>query len=201
MRLRFNDPSFWLTLRGDLLIKLFIFDYGRTLFDRENNRFFDDATPVLKQLATQYKLAIVSYSKPIEVVARNRQLQRAQLYELFHKIIFCDSPQAKDDSYANVISQLAVSVQDTAIVDDHIIRGVAWGNRNGATTYWFKNGKFSSVGPTAETGTPSYTIKKLNDILATLWKAQRLPKDFLYRIPNIRQQTESTHSHYGRQNT
>jgi len=117
------------------LIKLFIFDYGRTLFDRENNRFFDDAAPVLKQLAIQYQLAIVSYSKPIEVV---------------------------------VISQLAVSVQDTAIVDDHIIRGVAWGNRNGATTYWFKNGKFSSVGPTAETGTPSYTIKKLNDILATL---------------------------------
>ena len=41
------------------MAKMIIFDYGRTLYDRETDDFFPDAIPVVKTLAEQYRLSIV----------------------------------------------------------------------------------------------------------------------------------------------
>ena len=44
-------------------IKAVIFDYGRTLYDRENDRFFPEVRELLEYLHPKYKLAIVSIAK------------------------------------------------------------------------------------------------------------------------------------------
>jgi len=150
------------------MIELFVFDYGRTLFDRERNMFFEDAPDVLFALSKQYRLAIVSYSKQEEIAERMKNLKDIGMYELFEEIVFTSTPECKNDAYAELSKSAGVSVKNMAIVDDHIIRGVAWGNRNGATTYWYKNGKFADVEPTSQTGTPTHTISSLCEILSTL---------------------------------
>lgn len=47
---------------------------------------------------------------------------------------------------------------ETAVVDDRIVRDIAWGNRSGATTVWFQNGEFANELPTPETGNPTHLI-------------------------------------------
>ena len=38
------------------MAKMIIFDYGRTLYDRETDDFFPDAIPVVRTLAEKYRL-------------------------------------------------------------------------------------------------------------------------------------------------
>lgn len=149
------------------MTKLFVFDYGRTLYDREKDAFFEDAEDVLIELSKRFRLAIVSYSKPDDVENRRFALRNEGFESLFEQILFANSPEGKDVAYLQLSRSMKVSPREMAIVDDYIVRGVAWGNRNGAITYWFKNGKFADSGPTNATGTPTYTIQCLSDILAT----------------------------------
>lgn len=144
---------------------MFVFDYGRTLYDRESATFFPDAEDVLCELAINFRLAIVSYSQPGDVANRAEALRLAGLTNLFEEIVFVDSPERKDEAYSELSLSAGVPAENMAIVDDYIIRGIAWGNRNGATTYWFQNGKFSAYGPTNTTGLPTYTIHSLSEIL------------------------------------
>lgn len=150
------------------MIKLFVFDYGRILFDREHNRFFNDAKDVLKVLSKMFRLAIVSYSKPEDVQNRVRALSESGLYKMFEELVFSNTPEGKDDAYVKLSKTTGVHFDEMAIVDDYIIRGVAWGNRNGSTTYWYQNGKFADVLPTQETGIPTYTITSLSEIPQSL---------------------------------
>lgn len=150
------------------MIELFVFDYGRTLFDRERDMFFEDADDVLLALSKQYRLAIVSYSKHTEVAEREKRLKDSGLYKLFEEIVFTNTPEGKNDAYAQLAESAGVAISNMAIVDDYIIRGVAWGNRNSATTYWYRNGKFADVLPNNKTGTPTHTISSLSEILSTL---------------------------------
>ena len=150
------------------VIKLFVFDYGRTLFDRERNMFFEDAFDVLFALSKQYRLAIVSYSKQAEIAERKNQLKDFGMYKLFEEIVFTSTPEGKNDAYAELSESAGVPINNMVIVDDYIIRGIAWGNRNGATTYWYKNGKFADIAPTSQTGTPTHTISSLSEIISTL---------------------------------
>ncbi len=150
------------------MIRLFVFDYGRTLFDRESNRFFDNTHPVLNKLSTRFKLAIVSYSTPEEVRRRIHALRNYGIYDLFDEIIFCDTPEGKDNAYQQLLGRFKITANEMAIVDDHVIRGIAWGNKNGSTTYWFKHGKFSNRLPDKDTGIPTYTITDLTSILDTI---------------------------------
>ena len=150
------------------MIKLFIFDYGRTLFDRERDIFFEDAREVLEHLSNKYRLAIVSFSRPCDVQERKHALVEHGICDLFEEIVFCDTPEGKDDAYLRISRITDIPINEIAIVDDYVIRGIAWGNRNGATTYWFKNGKFSNQMPNSATGIPSYTICELRTILETI---------------------------------
>lgn len=150
------------------MVKIFIFDYGRTLFDREREHFFDDATEVLEYLSNNYRLAIVSFSKPDDVQGRVDALVKHGIYDLFEEIVFCSTPEGKDDAYLGLSNSTGIPINEMAIVDDYVIRGIAWGNRNGATTYWFKNGKFSHHLPNSTTGVPTHTIRELRSILDTL---------------------------------
>ncbi len=145
--------------------KMIIFDYGRTLYDRETDDFFPDAIPVVKTLAEQYRLSIVSVSPADEEEARIEALREQGILDHFEEIVFTASGDAKSKEYEALLRKVDLKANEVVVVDDYIIRGIAWGNAAGATTVWFQNGKFADLVPNDETGDPDFTIHSLSELL------------------------------------
>ncbi len=156
--------------------KLVIFDFGRTLFDNERGAFFPEVAEVIEHLRSRgYQLAIVSYvdlSKKSTPQLRAKALREAGLFDLFASVLFTTvSPEDKDRLFEQVLRELdAVPGRDQiAVVDDHLHRGVRWGNaKPGVMTFWLCQGKFSSLRPDKETGEPFRTITSLEQLKWTL---------------------------------
>ena len=145
------------------MTKLIVFDWGRTLFDNDANALFPDTKELLAHLAMKYTLTIVSISKPEHIEHRERVINEHSLRPVFASIMFVGSNE-KDAAYAKTLQQLGVAPQETVIVDDRVVRGIAWGNRNGGTTIWLKKGKFGNELPNEKTGTPTHTIHELKEL-------------------------------------
>ncbi len=143
-------------------IKAVIFDYGRTLYDRENGKFFPEAKSVLDYLSRKYVLAIVSIAKEDPAEERVAALKKAGLYEYFSSLMFHESD--KGPLFEDTLKKLNVKPDEIAVVDDRVKRGIAWGNNNGAITIWLRRGKFADELPDAETGKPTYVIGNLIEI-------------------------------------
>ena len=150
------------------MIKLVIFDYGRTLFDREKDALFPDTVDVVRELSKRFKLCIVSYSPDEEVPGRIDVLRKNGILDCFEGLHFVDDPERKFDKYDEVLRTRGLEAPEVAVVDDYVIRGIAWGNQRGATTIWFRRGKFADVLPNDQTGEPTFTIKALSDLLPLL---------------------------------
>lgn len=120
--------------------RLIAFDYGRTLFDRDTD----------------------------EENERIVVLKEAGIYECFSDIRFVSVAEEKDEEYQRILDKFGLDATDLVIVDDYVIRGIAWGDKAGATTIWFQNGRFSKVYPNACTGQPTYTIHSLAEMLELL---------------------------------
>ena len=137
-----------------------IFDYGRTLYDPATGDVFPDAASTLAALAATYQLAIVSLVSgddyPGRRAAREALLRDRDLARHFAAIRF--GPTDKDGLYRWALADLDLPATGVAIVDDRVCRGIAWGNRHGTTTIWFRNGRFRDALPDAATGQPTYTI-------------------------------------------
>ena len=144
--------------------KMIIFDYGRTLYDRETDDFFPDAIPVVKTLAEQYRLSIVSVSPADEEEARIEALREQGILDHFEEIVFTASGDAKSKEYEALLRKVDLKANEVVVVDDYIIRGIAWGNAAGATTVWLQNGKFADLTPNDETGDPDFTIHSLSEL-------------------------------------
>ena len=143
-----------------------IFDWGRTLYDPEAGAPFPDAPLVLDALAATYRRAIVSLVSGDDyrarVAARHDVLREHDLARHFAAILFGQSD--KDRLYREALALLALTPAKVAVIDDRVIRGVAWGNRHGATTIWLRNGKFRDEVPSTQTGTPTHTICRLEEL-------------------------------------
>ena len=149
-----------------LLTKVIIFDYGRTLYDPENSRLFPRVKSVLHQLSQRYQLAIASLVTNGDVENRWEVLRETNIMQYFASVLF--SQTNKDALYASTIQKLHVTPAEVAIVDDRTAKAIRWGNRHGAITIWFRNGKFSQELPDAETGQPSFIIHRFDDLLSIL---------------------------------
>jgi len=150
----------WAVRQKNEEIKAVIFDYGRTLYDRENSDFFPETYEVLDYLHLKYKLAIVSIATdkdPPET--RIRALKERNLFNHFESVLF-DSFD-KDHLFVDTLEKLKITPKEVAIVDDRVMRGITWGNKNGAMTVWLRGGKFADELPNSETGKPSHTIENL----------------------------------------
>ena len=150
------------------MIRAVIFDYGRTLYDRDENRLFPDAVAVIRQLSTRYRLAIVYFSPKEEEKERISVLEGHGILECFEDIQFTDEIGEKGERCTEVLRKLGLGADEIAVVDDHIIRGVAWGNQVGATTIWFRLGKFANVLPDETTGQPDHIVHSLQELLGIL---------------------------------
>lgn len=152
------------------MIQAIIFDWGRTLFDRDNDRLFPETKALIRDLAARYTLSIVSLAPSELINARRRIVTDEGLDQFFSSIEFVDAAEegAKDCAYERTLTLLKVDPSNVAIVDDRMLRGIAWGNKNGCMTIWLRKGKFSSELPTKETGQPTYTIMALDELLEIL---------------------------------
>ena len=97
------------TQSGDFAVaKMIIFDYGRTLYDRETDDFFPDAIPVVKTLAEQYRLSIVSVSPADEEEARIEALREQGILDHFEEIVFTASGDAKSKEYEALLRKVGL---------------------------------------------------------------------------------------------
>ncbi len=144
-------------------IKAIMFDYGRTLYDRDRKQFFPEVRQVLEYLYPRYKLAIVSIAKenfPAE--ERIKQLEVSGFDRYFSSMLFDESH--KDHLFSETLEKFKLKPIDAAFVDDRVQRGITWGNKHGAMTIWYRNGKFANELPDASTGNPTYTIENLSSL-------------------------------------
>ena len=151
------------------MIEAIIFDWGRTLYDSEREALFPEVPGLLPHLARSYRLAIVSLvSSDYERRAAERRaaLRAMGLEPYFAAVRFVAAD--KDRAYTETLAELGVGPAAVAIVDDRARRGIAWGNRHGATTVWLRRGRFADEIPDADTGAPTHTIGAIG-ALATVF--------------------------------
>ena len=145
--------------------KLIIFDWGRTLYNPETEKLFPDTIKILEYLSNKYTLAIVALATAgrEKIQERLQIIKENNLGKYFTSILF--DIKDKDSMYEKTLKDLEVDPKDVIIVDDRIIRGIKWGNKNGTITVWFQNGKFKNEPPDEDTGEPTYIIHSLLDLL------------------------------------
>ena len=150
-----------------------IFDWGRTLYDPTAGALFADATATVTTLVATYRLAIVSLVSgdyQARVADRYAVLRAQGIERHFAAILF--GREDKDQLYRQALVTLGLPATRVAVVDDRLARGIAWGNRHGAMTIWFRNGKFRDELLDAATGAPTYTVSSLGEVCTVLrWAA------------------------------
>ncbi len=143
------------------MIKAVIFDWGRTLYDSENHNLFPQTKQTLELLKKRYILAIVTLASDGNSEKRRGIISSSGIEHYFSSIQCAQKD--KDRLYEYTLVVLALNPWEVAIVDDRVVRGVKWGNHNGATTIWLKKGKFSCEEPAGDTGMPDHIISSIED--------------------------------------
>lgn len=152
-------------------VKAIIFDWGRTLHDPETDALFNGVLEMIQELSECYKLVLVSLAKSDSPAGRRKKIEESDIAKYFN-LIFVGGDD-KDEMYEKALMDLDIVPEEAIIVDDRVMRGIAWGSRRGATTVWFKKGKFSEELPTKETGNPTFIINdsiELRDLLMRIRK-------------------------------
>ncbi|MBA2391701.1 MAG: HAD hydrolase-like protein [Ktedonobacteraceae bacterium] len=144
------------------MVKAIIFDWGRTLYDSENQMLFPGTEVILQILSKLYLLVIVSLASDGNIEKRLQIIRECGIEKYFTAVYFAQND--KDSLYTMALLRLALTPREVAIVDDRVVRGIRWGNANGATTIWLKQGKFMSEESDRKTGPPTYIVSRLEEI-------------------------------------
>ncbi len=142
--------------------KAIFFDWGRTLYDPETEELFDGVPNLLEELSKKYLLVVISLAANEPVEARRARVENSGVMRKFKLISI--GAEDKDEMYEKALSDLGITARDVVVVDDRVVRGIAWGNQHGAQTIWVKKGKFSGEVPTQETGEPNFIVTDIKNI-------------------------------------
>lgn len=137
-------------------ITTIIFDWGRTIHDPERDILFEGVMDLIPEFAKKYTLTLVSLAKSDTPEGRSLRIAESGIAQFFQHIFVGE--HGKDEMYEKLLAELQIDPSNIAVVDDRVVRGIAWGNRKGATTIWFQNGKFAEELPDEITGNPTHTI-------------------------------------------
>lgn len=149
-------------------IKAIIFDWARTLYDRDQGGEFSKADDVLQYCQQKnYRLALVSLltqknSPGATLEMRRIEIENSPLRKYFEIVRVTDTD--KDALFEQVVKHFGLPYEDILVVDDRTVRGIKWANQKGCQSVWIKKGRFANELPSAETGQPTYTIHKLNEL-------------------------------------
>ena len=148
------------------MARLIIFDWGRTLYDPDAKSLLSGASETLQILKRKHLLAVVALASDGDIERRQRALKESGIETLFSLVLF--GAENKDALYKQALNDLQINPSEVVIVDDRVIRGVRWGNQNGAKTIWLRRGKFSEELPDADTGEPTHTITDISELVGLL---------------------------------
>lgn len=143
-------------------IKAIIFDWGRTIYDKDNERLFPETKEVLEYCAKKYTLAIVSLAVDDHIEGRFEKLDNYDIRKYFKFALFHVSD--KDSLFRNAIGNLNLKPEEILVVDDRIKRS-SWCIKRGCKVIWIQKGKFENELPDSSTGFPTLTVKSLKEII------------------------------------
>ena len=143
-----------------------IFDWGRTLHDPETDTLFDGVLEIIPELSKKYVLALVSLAKSDSPAGRRKVIDESGISQYF-KIILVGG-EDKDEMYDSILLDNNITPDTVVIVDDRMVRGIAWGNKKGAKTIWVKRGKFADELPNEQTRNPAFTIDDIKELRSLL---------------------------------
>lgn len=150
-----------------------IWDWGRTLYDNENGKFFPETRKTLNFFVNKWRGAIVSVvGKADDRVGANSIEERFQilhetnLMPMFEFALFTENTEDKPNLFRNVIGNWDLKPQQVLVVDDRMKR-LVWPIQNGFQTAWLKRGKFAGEIPenSPEPGIVIASLSELVDIL------------------------------------
>ena len=149
------------------MIKAVVFDYGRTLLDRETNKFFPEAFKLLEDLKQKgYKLGLVSKTK--NTPDRAEEIVETGLADNFDAVI--TTYVKKEENFKELASDLDIKPSEMLIVGDRIRGEIVIGNKIGSKTVWLKKGLFAKQPPRNNQEKPTYTINELAELSLILNK-------------------------------
>ena len=151
------------------MMKLVIFDWGRTLYNPEEEALYQDTKPTLEYLQSKgFKMAIVSLATKgsAKIEERRRIIKQEGLEQYFESILFNVADKAS--MYQATLQELKVKPSEVTIVDDRMIRGIKWGNSSGCDTIWIQQGRFANELPDELTGLPKHTISSIGELRSIL---------------------------------
>lgn len=153
-------------------IKAIIFDLGGVLIDAETKEQFPESKGVLEYCkAKGYRMALAVIASKLG--ERQEQIANSDLHDFFEIIrmgsltpeqIWDPSFKGKDILYDEINRHLKLSPKEVLIIDDRILRGITYANRNGHPSVWIQKGKFSKELPNQTTGYPTHTIHSLKEL-------------------------------------
>lgn len=133
--------------------KTIIFDFNRTLYNPDSDTLFPETLALLAYAKTcGYQLFLVGKTGE----GRDTRIQELQLTDFFTTVYLVA------EKTLELFQKL--SVGPTIIIGDRVRGEIMLGNQCGATTIWFKNGKFSTELPTTPTEEPTHTILSLAEL-------------------------------------
>ena len=150
-------------------IKVITFDWVGTLYNPRMRSLFDGVPELLAELSTRYALVLISLASSESSKGRREEIQNSVVAKYF-KVILVDDKN-KNAMYEKTLAQLEVFPEETAIVDDRVVRGVAWGNSHGAMTIWVRQGEFADDSPSKATGRPTATIQTITELRGIFLKS------------------------------
>lgn len=147
------------------MIKAVIFDYGYTLYDREELDLYPEAGQVLSDLATlDYKLVLVSRAEDIEL--RREEIRNLDLDKFFDIIDIV--PKQSEKEFEWIFEELEVRPEEVLVVGDRVKSEIAVGNSLGCMTVWVPRGPFALEEPKTKEEKPDFKVKDLVGVLQIL---------------------------------
>lgn len=145
--------------------KAVIFDYNRTVFNPDTGALMPDAHEVLVLLQEK--------EIPMFLVAkgdddRKKQIESLGLPPFFQKIIV--NQNKSSDDFQLCIDSCEAGTLFFA-VGDRVKEEIRHANACGATTIWFRNGKFATEEPGDSSETPNFTVENLKQAIEIVLKS------------------------------
>mgnify|MGYP001617547413 CR=1 FL=1 len=146
-------------------IRLIIFDWGRTLYNNEGERLFEESHAVLTHCVTKgYRVALLSVSSdPTRFSAKEKLIEDLHMKPFFEKMVI--ATQKEKEEIDEIAHHFGIPYSSILMIGDRTVREIKIANELGMQSIWIQKGKFAHEIPTPETGKPTHTVNSLREVI------------------------------------
>jgi len=143
-------------------MKTVIFDFNRTLYDPDTGALVPGVRELLDTLASNdYQLHLVSRFE----LGRTVALEELGIADAFKTTSFVSD---KTETIGRLVANAS---GDSYVVGDYLYDEIRAGNRAGARTVWFKQGRFADLVPETSEDQPWRTVRDMSEVRTALLEA------------------------------